>query len=252
MEECMSRKPRLYGQSGVYHIILRGNNQQNIFCEDVDRIFLLKRLKKYADELHINIYAYCLMANHIHILAGNIDKNMGLFVQKLANSYVYYFNRKYERSGHLFQGRYKSEIIEDDIYLKTVLRYILKNPEKCNIDSFNNYKWNSFKEMLSDKPEKIIDKEYVNKLFGSPKELIDFLSIKDPKNYMEYENKIVINDLRAFKIIRMLFHIDSPFDLGRLEYQKQLEKCKILKTEGLSISQISRLTGINRGVIKSA
>ena len=114
----MARKPRLYGSSGTYHVILRGNNKQNLFNDDSDRKFFLCRLRKYSKELGVVVYAYCLMNNHVHILIGNASFNMSLLIQKLANSYVYYFNRKYERCGHLFQGRYKSEPVLDDAYLR--------------------------------------------------------------------------------------------------------------------------------------
>ena len=93
----MARKPRIFTDTGKYHIILRGNNQQNLFYDNQDRIFMLNRLKKYSTELKIEIYAYCLMNNHIHILLGNATPTLSLFVQKLANSYVYYYNSKYER-----------------------------------------------------------------------------------------------------------------------------------------------------------
>ena len=121
----MARKPRLYGESGFYHVILRGNNRQNLFNEDQDRLFFIKRIKKYSEELGIEVHAYCLINNHVHILIGNANKGMSLFVQKLANSYVFYFNRKYDRCGHLFQGRFKSEVILDDAQFKTVYRYIV-------------------------------------------------------------------------------------------------------------------------------
>ncbi|MBS7261842.1 MAG: transposase, partial [Treponema sp.] len=108
----MARKPRKESSSQKYHIILRGNNKQLLFYDEKDCEFFLKRVFKYADQLEVKIYSYCLMGNHVHILLGNAPKEtLSLFVQNLSNSYVYYFNHKYDCSGHLFQGRFKSEPI---------------------------------------------------------------------------------------------------------------------------------------------
>ena len=121
----MARKPRKKSESQIYHIILRGNNRQDIFYNDTDRLFMLSRIEKYSEQTNIEIYAYCLMDNHIHLLVGKANPNLSKFVQKLATSYAMYFNRKYDRCGHLFQGRFKSEPVETDEYFQTVFRYIL-------------------------------------------------------------------------------------------------------------------------------
>lgn len=247
----MSRKARIYNEKGIYHVILRGNNQQNLFNDDCDRQFFLKRLKKYSQELEIDIYCYCLMTNHVHILIGKAGKNMSLLVQKLANSYVYYFNRKYERTGHLFQGRFKSEAITDEIYFKTVYRYILHNSEKANIGSYSEYKWNSY-SYLNQSSDDFINSNYVIQLFESKAALINFLSLNASDKCMEYENKIIFSDDKALKFILKLFKIKTPYTFEKLEITEQKKKCKIMKSEGLSMSQISRITGISLSIIRSA
>ena len=102
----MSRKPRKKSESQIYHVILRGNNRQSIFFNDADRFFIINRIQKYSEQTNIELYAYCLMDNHIHLLVGKANPNLSKFVQKLATSYAMYFNRKYDRCGHLFQGRF--------------------------------------------------------------------------------------------------------------------------------------------------
>ena len=84
----MSRKPRQFVDSGIYHVILRGNNRQNLFIDETDRKFFIERLKKYSAELKIDVYAYCLMNNHVHILIGNGNDGMSLLIQKIANSSI--------------------------------------------------------------------------------------------------------------------------------------------------------------------
>lgn len=248
----MARKPRLFGESGFYHVILRGNNRQNLFNEDSDRMFFIGRLKKYSEELGVTVHAYCLMNNHVHILLGKANDSLSLLVQKLANSYVYYFNRKYDRCGHLFQGRFKSEPIQDDAQYKTVYRYILQNSEKANLGRADQYKWNSFWAIKMHRKKSFVDIEYVLGLFGSKKALVYFIGQPELKKCMEYENKIVLSDDRAIMLIKKIFRISSPYKLERLEMDAQVEKCGIMKRWGLSVSQISRITGISRRIISQS
>ncbi|MCQ2241598.1 transposase [Treponema sp.] len=248
----MARKPRLYGMSGIYHVILRGNNKQNLFNDESDRYFFLKKLKKYSEELDVVIYAYCLMNNHVHLLIGNASENMSLFVQKIANSYVYFFNRKYERTGHLFQGRFKSEPVSDDTYFKVVYRYILQNCEKACLGKVDEYKWNSYNLITDLKLKSFVDVEYVIALFGSQKTLVDYLLQHDERKCMEYENLLVISDGTAVNLIKKLFKISTPYKLERLNIDDQISKCSILRKHGLSMNQISRITGISKSIIRKA
>ena len=249
----MARKPRVYSESGIYHVILRGNNKQNLFHDDNDRVCFLKRLNKYSHQLKIHVYAYCLMTNHVHILLGQAGENLSLLIQKLANSYVYYFNHKYDRCGHLFQGRFKSEAITDDDYFKTVYRYIMHNSEKAGLEDYKKYKWNSYQVLKQNRSKYIfIETRYVINLFEKKELLLKFLSEKSDQTCMEYEDKFVFTDDKAFTFIKKIFGISSPYKLERLDIDEQIAKCKILRENGLSISQITRITGISRKIIKMA
>lgn len=246
----MARKPRLFGSSGFYHVILRGNNKQNLFNEDSDRKFFIGRLEKYSKELGIDVHAYCLMGNHVHLLIGNADRNMSLLVQKIANSYVFYFNRKYDRCGHLFQGRFKSEPILDDEYFKTVYRYILQNSEKAGLGKADEYEWNSFHSLKYDSKKTFVNVEYIAGLFGTKKTAIDFMKQQETHDCMEYENKFVLSDGKVFDLIKKMFGISSPYKLERLPMDEQIKKCSVMKKIGISMNQIARVTGISRSIVK--
>ena len=248
----MARKPRLHGKTGIYHVILRGNNRQNLFNDDSDRKFFLAKLKKYSAELNIDVHAYCLMNNHVHLLIGKANERMSLLIQKIANSYVFYFNRKYDRCGHLFQGRFKSEPINDDVYYKTVYRYILQNCEKAKLGKVDQYRWNSFWVIRKCSIKGFVDSEYARSLFGSRQALLDFVLQPENAKCMEYENKIVLSDDRAISLIKKIFRISSPYKLERLSMDDQVVKCGIMKKRGLSINQISRITGISRRIIRQS
>ena len=109
----MPRSARKLSKSGIYHIIIRGIGQQNIFEDDGDRIRFIETLKRYKTELGFEMNAYCLMRNHVHILLKDGREQIDLIMKKIVGSYAVYFNWKYDSVGHLFQDRFKSEPVED-------------------------------------------------------------------------------------------------------------------------------------------
>ena len=246
------RKRRLRCESGIYHIILRGNNQQNIFYDDEDRYFFLSRLEKYSTSLNIDIYAYCLMGNHVHILIGKGNDLMSLLVKKLACSYVYYFNQKYDRTGHLFQGRYKSEPVDSDEYFKTVYRYILQNPEKAGICQWFKYPWNS--KYIIKHEENFIKISYVYEIFDGKKNLINFLFENNDDLCMEY-NSVGLTTLKYDELItvfiKRLFGITNIFEINNFPSNIIQDRIKLLKLSGIKSNQLARLTGISKKLINN-
>lgn len=248
----MPRKPRKESSTKIYHIIVRGNNRQFLFLNDEDKYFFTNRIFKYSEQLNISIYSYCLMENHVHILLGNAQKEiLSLFVQKLANSYVFYFNRKYECSGHLFQGRFKSEPVETNEYFKTALRYILQNPEKAHISSFVNYKWNSYYQLVNRKIVPKIDRTFVYEIFDGLSPLKRFLAVKEKYQCLEYESRILPSDERVRNILMKLLNIDNLFILKSLPKQQFIEAMRLIRSSNFSYSQLARVTGLSVKLIKS-
>jgi putative transposase len=129
----MPRVQRKKSNVGIYHVMMRGINRQSIFEDDEDNKKFIEILSKYRNISRYDIYAFCLMGNHVHILIRENEEDLGQIMRRICGSYVYWFNCKYERIGPLFQDRYKSEPIEDDVYLLTVLRYIYQNPVKAEM-----------------------------------------------------------------------------------------------------------------------
>lgn len=256
----MPRKPRVFSNTGIYHIIIRGNDKQNIFNDDEDRLLLLNRIEKYSTELNIHIYAYCLMNNHVHMLIGNANPNMSKFMLKLNTSYSRLFNMKYERTGHLFQGRYLSKPVENNDICMKVIRYILHNSQKAGLGHYNEYLWNSFHNSIDNnyfnihsKLSKVhIDKEFIYNLFDSQKKFISFLDIQSDDIFMEYEGKKQINDKNCILLIKKTLDISNIYQINRLPINKIKSDIRILKNLGISKNQISRLTGISRKIIQIA
>ena len=129
----MPRQAREKSSSGIYHVMLRGINRQNIFEDDRDRQRFIETILYYKTISNYELYGYCLMDNHIHLLIKEKDESISKAIKRICSSYVYWYNQKYERCGHLFQERYKSEVVETEGYFLTVIRYIHQNPIKAGL-----------------------------------------------------------------------------------------------------------------------
>jgi len=146
----MPTGPRVVMDNVCYHIITRGNQKQRIFRENSDYREYLDRLRKYKKRCSFSLYAYCLMPNHIHLL-GEIQKasELASLMSSLLRSYTAYFNNKYGKVGHLWQGRFKSKIILKDRYLIDCINYIEANPVRANISTtLDEYSWSSYRERV--------------------------------------------------------------------------------------------------------
>jgi len=128
----MPRQARKKSATGIYHIMLRGIDGRNIFLDDEDRSKFIEKLLSAKQNANFKLYGYCLMDNHVHLLIEE-NEEIGTSVKRITVGYVQWHNNKYGRTGHLFQNRYNSEVVETESYLVTVLRYIHQNPVKANI-----------------------------------------------------------------------------------------------------------------------
>lgn len=143
----MPRRPRRRSESGLYHVMLRGINKQIIFESDDDRYQLLSTLKRFIDANKFVLYGYCVMDNHVHLLIQELEDDISNAIKRICASYVLWYNKKYERSGHLFQERFKSEPVEDDNHFLMTLRYIHRNPLEAGLcKELLDYKWTSYRE----------------------------------------------------------------------------------------------------------
>jgi len=142
----MARLPRIYVKNQPQHIIQRGNNHEQIFTDKQDYLFYLKCLQE-ASKIHkLNIHAYVLMPDHMHLLASPQQENsIGKVMQSIGQRYAQYFNHKYECAGTLWNGRYKATLLESGPYLLTCMRYIELNPVRANkVSQPKEYLWSSY------------------------------------------------------------------------------------------------------------
>lgn len=244
----MPRAARRKSKTGIYHIMLRGINQQNIFEDEEDYEKFVGILDTYKKQIGYEIYAYCLMGNHIHLLMKEGREELSNTMKRIGASYVHWYNWQYERRGHLFQDRYKSEEVEDDAYLFTVLRYIHQNPVKARLSQdIEAYKWSSYKEYLD--KEYIVNTDFILKIFDENREkaiqsFISFnIEINTDKCLETMEKRKTISD----KEIKYLVINKYNIVLATLQNQPKEVQIEILKRlkelDGSSLRQLSRLTG---------
>lgn len=250
----MPRSPRKHSSVGYMHVICRGIGKQVLFEEEMDYKYFLKLLKRFSQECSVTLIAYCLMENHVHLLINDLySSSLSTFMQKIGVTYSGYYNRKYERSGHLFQDRYMSEAVEDEQYLLTVFRYILNNPQKAGICPASSYKWSSYNQFHASPSDSecIVDTSLLYKLIGGGKAYRDFLGVKNDDQCMEYELPVK-DDHWAQSVIHRCLCGKSGTYLQSLAKKERDQYLNLLKKEGLTIRQIERLTGISRSVVHRA
>ena len=197
------------------------------------------------------------MNNHIHILLKINNQLLETIMKRIGASYVYWYNSKYSRIGHLFQDRFKSEPVENDAYFLTALRYIHQNPFKAGlVQNISDYKWSSYNEYITD--NKICDIGFalsmINKDKNKARELfIEYSNKLITDKCLDIEDKIKITDIMAREIINNRCRVRDPIDLQKFSIEQRNMLLHVLKElDGLSIRQIERLTGVNRGLVQKA
>ena len=142
----MGRPWRIEYEGALYHILSRGNEQKDVFYDDKDRSLFLETIGEMSERHEMDVFAYVLMGNHYHILSRTNRPNLSKAMQWLGVTYTRRFNLRHSRCGHLFQGRFKSIIVENDAYLIQLSCYIHRNPLRAGIvDRLANYRWSSYK-----------------------------------------------------------------------------------------------------------
>jgi putative transposase len=154
----MARLPRLVVPGQPHHLIQRGNDRQLIFREDKDFEVFLDWLRQAAKQFKVALHAYVLMPNHLHLLATPTDETgLGRMMQWVGRYYVPYFNQKYGRVGTLWQGRYKTTVIDSEHYFLTCSRYIELNPVRAGmLNDPGAYRWSSCAHHLGARPDPLI------------------------------------------------------------------------------------------------
>lgn len=257
----MPRQSRQNSETGIYHVMLRGINRENIFLDINDYETFLRVLHNQVypiDEQrkplppHCTLYAYCLMPNHVHLLIRERTERITAIMKSVAISYAWHFSRKYQHIGHVFQDRFKSEPVNDEAYFLTLLRYIHQNPVAAGLSTnVLDYQWSSWREY-----EGIINllcdtKAIQNRIPMT--ELRELVNEPLPKTslVLDIENeRRRITDDEVVNYLVSTFGLRKPSDVLLLSNSKQMYIIKQAREYGASIRQIERLTGIAFSLIR--
>lgn len=257
----MPRTRRTASPTGYYHVIMRGNNRENIFNDICNKKDFLFELYKKINENLLEIVAYCIMSNHVHLLLkANLDdlsKSFKIINQKFAHK----FNKRNNRIGHVFQDRFLSEPIDNSSYLLNVVRYIHNNPVKAKIvNTPNSYKWSSYNDylesytnlinpILSVKQKEIILNFFSNlkhfEIYHTEYDFNDYLDIKDDtNNYRIYCGKEIISDYLQILNLNCISQLkENPNALNNIIITL-LDKTK------LTCNQVAKLLNLNKNYVQ--
>ncbi|MDO4400321.1 MAG: transposase [Coriobacteriia bacterium] len=237
----MCSRPRKQTESRIYHLISRGVDHCVIYRDRSDRIHFLQLLKDLSVEFGVAVNAWCLMDNHYHILATSEIDVIAKMMRRLNAAYALYFNTKYERDGHLFQGRFKSVPVESDEQFLTVLRYIHQNPEKAGICRTSDYPWSSYKSYL--RGGGLASTAFALSLFSSLESFVAFhANLEQGEESGEKEMALAREALGGI----------DPRDIASLDRKRRSDALRVLKRTRLTVRQIEKMTGISRSTMTRA
>jgi REP element-mobilizing transposase RayT len=242
----MARPQRIEFPGAFYHVIVRGNQRQDIFLDDTDRIEYLERVRRYKEKCGFLLHAYVLMTNHVHLLLETSKTPLSKIMQLINFTYTQYFNRRYGKVGHLFQGRYKAFLCDRDEYLLPLARYIHLNPIRAKLAAEpHGYRWSSHNEYLG-KGRGIVDTGMILGIFSED-------VVQARISYNEF-----VNEALHAGGGETFYKAFNQQIIGDEEFIERLEKAvakpdKPIRRPSLQelFDAVEELTGIGREEIKS-
>jgi len=248
----MAREARKRSITGIYHIMLRGIDKRDIFLDDEDKIKFMEKLMKAKEIGKFELYGYCLMDNHAHLLIRE-NEDIGTSIKRITVGYVWWHNNKYGRTGHLFQNRYKSEPVDTERYLLTVLRYIHQNPVKAKVVlQARDYSWSSYKQYLVayQQQSRYIDTHLIKAYFKTIDDFSQYMNDQNNDQCLDYKPVNKLTDAALEKAIRKEYSIDHLTELPLEERNNKIRD--MYHKSGASIRQLGRVIAIGKTIIEKA
>lgn len=246
----MPRSARKKSMSGIYHVVFRGINRQRIFEDEEDYQKYLRIINTYRNQCGFSLYAWCLMPNHIHLLMKEGKVPLENVFRRVGSRFVYWYNSKYDRVGHLFQDRFRSEAVEDESYFLTVIRYIHLNPVKAGLcKAPGSWEYSSYPYYFNN--DKYAENELIFQMIGKS-EFERFHQEKNDDICLDFDHpaKHRITDEQAAGIAEREACCERISMLQSMPIEEQRRVIQILLKKGASIRQINRLSGISIGIIQ--
>lgn len=249
----MPRQARRKSSTGIYHALLRGIDKRDIFMDNDDKMRFLDNIEQAQEIANFTLHGFCLMSNHVHFLLEENSEEIGRSIKRVAVRYVGWHNNKYDRIGHLFQNRFKSEPVETEDSLYRVLRYIHQNPVKAGIvKAASEYPWSSYNnyiEAYSGRPS-FVDTSKVMDLFKTATEFESYMSAQNDDETLEYNPEKKPSDITFKKVIGKKYGVACIAGLTRVERDKMIRQ--ISAELDISIRQLSRVLDVGKSVVELA
>ena len=250
----MPRHQRKRSNTGYYHAIIRGNEKRSIFLDDQDKYRFTDILYNKRQQDNFYLHAFCLMDNHVHLMISEGREDISTFMKRIMVSYVFYFNNKYNRSGHLFQDRFRSETVEDDSYLISLARYIHQNPVKAKmVKSPDEYKWSSYNTYIRDNDffQKLIDARIILKMFSDDpqearKQFIKYMNMESQDIYLDLPQNEVMDGKAAKDLLKKMLDARQIKDYKRIPNDLLVQ---FKEVSGLPIRKIAELIGLDKNKV---
>ena len=246
---------RQISSTGIYHVMLRGINKQNIFEEHDDYDYFFRLLRKNIFKGGYKLFAYCLMSNHVHLLIQETEEEpLGMLFQRIGTKYVRWFNCKYGRVGNLFQDRFRSEAVENKAYFLTALTYIHLNPVKAGICTKpEDYLYSSYAGYENDP---LISSNMVFKMV-SKQDFYQYHQKQNSDDCLDDEcldidefSRRRLNDQDVRNLMKILCGCDNSAAFQALDKNVQMQTIHQMYKDGASLRQINRMTGVSIGMIQ--
>ncbi|AKL95828.1 transposase [Clostridium aceticum] len=239
----MPRKPRIHYKGALYHVMVRGNNREKVLQEEIQKKKYLDTVLLYKNKLGFKLYAYCMMDNHAHLLVEVEEVALSQIMQRIQQVYTKWFNREYNRTGHVFQQRYKALPLlrSKNTYLLQLIKYIHNNPIKAHIDKGLDYQWSSHPIYLGEKNGYVVDTNFVLSIFSSNKN-------KAISQYLQFMNQdqeeIIYEDMAETQKEAASYFPDKD----REKFNKGIDEVikKICKLEDITLEELTKKTKIQR------
>ena len=248
----MPRYPRKRSLTGVYHVMLKGIDGRDIFLDEEDKLKFIQNTIKARKKGIFELYAYCLMDNHVHLLIKESEE-IGTSIKRITVGYVQWHNNKYARTGHLFQNRFLSEPVETESYLLTVIKYIHQNPLKAGIvTQLADYKWSSYLQYLNAYKgiTSNIDSPLIMEYFKHQPDFEQYMNETTDSECLEYKPSAKYSDETLKQIIKESLNINDILEIPK---NKRSEIIKdIHQLTQASIRQLARVLGVGKNIIERA
>ena len=231
--------------------MLRGIGKQNIFEDDLDKKKFMQILAEGKEKSGFRLYAYCLMNNHVHLLLKVEKEPLEIIFKRIGSNYVYWYNTRYERVGHLFQDRFKSEPVENDDYLKTVIRYIHYNPVKGGLNKDLRYEYSSYPSYENGNKDGLTDVEEPLEKIGR-EEFFAYHARRCTDECLDITESIrhPITEDAAAALVHKYGRVDNITEFLALSQEKQEKAIIKAHEKGASVRQLVRVTGVSKGIIE--